>query len=171
MNKIKKLFKTLVNKETITYLIFGVLTTVVSFVTLKLFDVLLGTKLYLISNTISWIASVAFAYVTNKLFVFESKSWKFDVLKKEIPSFLGARIASYFVEQGCLWLFMNPLNFENRVFDFRIFKLSGLMTAKVIASVLVVIINYVLSKFFIFTKKSKDEKPYEAPQSPETNKQ
>lgn len=168
MNKIKKLFKALVNKETITYLIFGVLTTVVSFVTLKLFDVLLGTKLYLLSNTISWVASVAFAYVTNKLFVFESKSWKASVLKKEIPSFLSARIASYFVEQGCLWLFMNPLHFENKVFDFKIIKLSGLMTAKVIASVLVVIINYVLSKFFIFKEKSKSMESPDVAQTTES---
>ncbi|MGN0468938.1 MAG: GtrA family protein [Acutalibacteraceae bacterium] len=158
MNKIKKLFKALVNKETITYIVFGALTTVVSFVVLKIFDVILGTKLYLLSNTISWIAAVIFAYVTNKLFVFESKSWKPSVLKKEIPSFLGARIASYFIEQGCLWLFMDIIGFDGKVFDFIIIKLSGLMTAKAIASVLVVIINYVLSKFFIFAQKDKKNK-------------
>lgn len=155
MNKIKKLITVLINKETITYIIFGVLTTAVSFVSLKIFDMLLGKQLYLLSNTISWVLAVAFAYVTNKLFVFESKSWKPAVLKKEIPSFLTARVASYFVEQGCLWLFMSLLGFDSKVFDFIIVKLSGLMTAKVIASVLVVIINYVLSKFIIFAKKGR----------------
>lgn len=148
----KKLFKALLNKETITYVIFGVLTTVVSFVSLKTFDTLLGTKYYLISNTISWVLSVAFAYVTNKLFVFESKSWKPSVIKTEIPSFVGARVASYFIEQGTLWLCMSPLKFDGKTFDFLIIKLSGVMTAKLIASVFVVIINYFLSKFVIFRK-------------------
>lgn len=157
MNKIKQLFKLLVNKETVTYIIFGVLTTAVSFVTLKIFDMLLGKDLYLLSNTVSWIMAVAFAFVTNKLFVFESKSWKSGVIKKEIPSFLAARIGSYFVEQGTLWLFMSALGFDEKVFDFIVIKLSGLMTAKLIASVLVVIINYILSKFIIFTKKSEKE--------------
>lgn len=152
----KKLFKALINKETITYIIFGVLTTVVSFVSLKIFDVILGTKYYLISNTISWVLSVAFAYVTNKLFVFESKSWKPSVLKTEIPSFVGARIASYFIEQGTIWICMSPLKFDGKTFDFLIIKLSGLMTAKLIASVFVVIINYVLSKALIFKKGKKE---------------
>lgn len=156
MEKIKGIIKAVLNKETILYIVFGVLTTVVSFVSLKVFDMLLGQNLYLVSNTISWVLSVAFAYVTNKLFVFESKSWSFSVLKKEIPSFIGARVASYFIEQGGLWLFMDVIGFEDKVFDFIVIKLSGLMTAKLIMSVLVVIINYVLSKFLIFAKKKKN---------------
>ena len=149
----KKLIKAFLNKETILYLVFGVLTTAVSFVTLKLFDVALGKELYLVSNSLSWILSVAFAYVTNKLFVFESKSWKRDVLKKEIPSFLSARIASYFIEQGGLWLMMDVLLFKDKVFDFIVVRLSGLMTAKLVLAVLVVIINYVLSKVLIFKSR------------------
>lgn len=149
----KKLIKAFLNKETILYLVFGVLTTAVSFVTLKLFDVALGKELYLVSNSLSWILSVAFAYVTNKLFVFESKSWKRDVLKKEIPSFLSARIASYFIEQGGLWLMMDVLLFKDKVFDFIVIRLSGLMTAKLVLAVLVVIINYVLSKVLIFKSR------------------
>lgn len=149
----KKLIKAFLNKETILYLVFGVLTTAVSFVTLKLFDVALGKELYLVSNSLSWILSVAFAYVTNKLFVFESKSWKRDVLKKEIPSFLSARIASYFIEQGGLWLMMDVLLFKDKVFDFIVVRLSGLMTAKLVVAVLVVIINYVLSKVLIFKSR------------------
>lgn len=153
MQKIIKLVKAFINKETLTYLLFGILTTVVSFCSLKVFDILLGKELYLLSNTISWLLAVLFAFVTNKLFVFGSKSWSFSVLKKELPSFFGARIASYFVEQGGLWLFMELLGFKEIVFDFLVLKLSGLMTAKLIVSVLVVIINYILSKFFIFKKE------------------
>lgn len=153
MEKIKTLFKKLINKETVTYVIFGVLTTLVNLVVFKGFDVLFKGKYYLFTNTIAWVAAVAFAYVTNKLFVFESKSWKFDVIKKEIPSFLGARIASYFVEQAGLWFFVEILSFDEKVFDFIVVKLSGKITAKLIIGVIVVIINYVLSKFLIFTKK------------------
>ena len=149
----KKLIKAFLNKETILYLVFGVLTTAVSFVTLKLFDVALGKELYLVSNSLSWILSVAFAYVSNKLFVFGSKSWKRDVLKKEIPSFLSARIASYFIEQGGLWLMMDVLLFKDKVFDFIVVRLSGLMTAKLVLAVVVVIVNYVLSKVLIFKSR------------------
>ena len=153
MEKIKALFKKLVNKETVTYVIFGVLTTLVNLVVFKGCDVLFKGEHYLVSNSVAWIAAVAFAYVTNKLFVFESKSWRFDVIKKEIPSFLGARIASYFIEQAGLWFFVEILHFDEKVFDFIIVRLSGKITAKLIIGVVVVIINYVLSKFMIFAKK------------------
>ena len=158
MDKIKALFKKLVNRETVTYVIFGVLTTLVNLLVFKGFDVLFKGKYYLFTNTIAWIAAVAFAYVTNKLFVFESKSWKLDVIKKEIPSFLGARIASYFVEQAGLWIFVELLHFDEKVFDFILVKLSGKITAKLIIGVIVVVINYVLSKFIIFSKKEKPSK-------------
>ena len=155
MEKIKKLLHAVLNRETITYVIFGVLTTLVNLVVFKVFDVLFSGRLYLLTNSIAWVAAVVFAYVTNKLFVFESKSWKFDVLKKEIPSFFGARIASYFIEQAGLWFFVEILRFDERVFDFIVVKLSGKIVAKLILGVLVVIINYVLSKFIIFAKKDK----------------
>lgn len=149
----KKLINALLNKETILYLVFGVLTTVVGFVTLKLFDMLLGKELYLISNSLSWLLCVAFAFVTNKLFVFESRSWSKDILQKEVPSFFSARIASYFIEQGGLWLMMDILLFKDKIFDFVFFRLSGLMTAKLIVGVIVVVFNYVLSKALIFKKQ------------------
>ena len=161
MEKIKKLIHSLLNKETITYVLFGVLTTVVNLVVFKLFDVLFGGKLYLLTNSIAWIAAVVFAYITNKLFVFESKSWKFDVLKKEIPSFFGARVASYFIEQAGLWFFVEILHFDEKVFDFIIIELGGKMVAKIILGVLVVIINYVLSKFIIFAKKKPEKQETE----------
>lgn len=153
MEKIKALFKKLVNRETVTYVIFGVLTTLVNLVVFKGCDVLFKGEHYLLSNSVAWVAAVAFAYVTNKLFVFESKSWRFDVIKKEIPSFLGARIASYFIEQAGLWFFVEILSFDEKVFDFIVVKLSGKITAKLIIGVVVVVINYVLSKFMIFAKK------------------
>lgn len=90
MEKLKAIFKKVVNKETILYVVFGVLTTLVNFVAFKLFtmvfDKLISSQLGVhISNVLAWIFAVAFAYVTNKLFVFESKSWEGKVLAKEIP--------------------------------------------------------------------------------------
>lgn len=153
MDKIKKLFKALINRETITYIFFGVMTTLVNLVVFKIFDVFFEGRYYLVTNSIAWVVSVAFAYITNKLFVFESKSWKFDVLKKEIPSFVGARVASYFIEQVGLWFFVDILHFDEKVFNFVIISLGGKIIAKLILGVVVVIINYVLSKFIIFAKK------------------
>mgnify|MGYP005608009037 FL=1 len=78
-------------KELITYGIFGVATTVVDFVTFKLAGMVLGESLYLLSNVIAWVVSVIFAYITNKLWVFESKSMKSEVVLKELFSFFAAR--------------------------------------------------------------------------------
>ena len=155
MEKLKLLLKKLINKETLTYIIFGVLTTAVNLLSFKAFDLLFNGKYYALTNTIAWFFAVAFAYVTNKLFVFESKSWRFGVIKKEIPTFLGARIASYFIEEFGLIFFVEVLNFDEKIFNFIVVDLSGKMVAKLILAVAVVIINYLFSKFVIFKKSSK----------------
>ena len=151
----KKLLHAVLNKETVTYVFFGGLTTLVNLVVFKVFDLFFGGKWYLLTNTIAWIAAVAFAFVTNKLFVFESKKWTFGVLKKEIPGFLSARIGSYFVEQGGLWCFVELLHFDEKVFDFKLLQLSGKIVAKLIIGVIVVVLNYLFSKFVIFKKKEE----------------
>ena len=153
----KKLIRFLFNKETLTYVLFGGMTTLVDFVVFKVFDLFFGGRLYLLSNTIAWITAVTFAYITNKLFVFESKEWTFDVLKKEIPGFFSARIGSYFIEQGGLWCFVELLHFDEKVFDFRLVQLSGKIVAKIIIGVAVVALNYLFSKFVIFKKKDRSE--------------
>ena len=152
MKKLKALFFKVVTRETILYVLFGLLTTVLNLVSFKLFDLLLGGELYLVSNVIAWILAVSFAFWANKVFVFESKGWTFDQLKKEIPAFFGARIGSFVIEEGGLWLFVSVLRFGEKTFNFIIVQLSGKMTAKIIIGVLVVIINYLVSKFWIFKK-------------------
>ena len=150
----KKLISAVCNKETFTYVLFGGMTTLVNLVVFKVFDLFFAGKWYLLTNTIAWIAAVAFAFVTNKLFVFESKEWTFSTLKKEIPGFFFARIGSYFIEQGGLWCFVELGHFDEKVFNFLIVQLDGKIVAKLILGVIVVIINYLLSKFWIFRKKS-----------------
>lgn len=147
----KKFLKKLLNRETVTYIIFGVLTTAVNYLVFYLGIRCFGEKHYLLINAAAFIAAAAFAYVTNKLFVFESKSWSPKVLRSEIPSFLGARIGSFFLEEAGMWLFVDVLN----VGGYSLFGIGGVMLTKLTLAVVVVILNYILSKFFIFKKDKK----------------
>ena len=122
------------NKETVSYLVFGILTTVVDFIT---YLVCLSFSVnYLLANVIAWCVAVLFAYVTNKLFVFDSKSFKWNVIIDEILSFVGGRVFSL--------LF-------SLVFIYATVMLMGMpvIVSKIISAVFVVIINYVISKLFL----------------------
>ena len=156
MKKIKEFLKSEQFKELVKYLIFGVLTTLVSIISFKIFDVILGERLYLVTNVLSWIFAVAFAFVTNKIFVFRSKTTEKKVLFRELISFVGARVLSLLIEEGGLWLLIDVLNLGGitpiKIFSFAI---NGNLIAKVIMQVVIVILNYVFSKFFIF-KKGKE---------------
>ena len=122
-------------KEIINYLIFGGLTTVVSIVTYALFAKVFYID-YLISNVLSWILAVLFAYITNKIFVFESKSKK-NV--KEITSFFFFRIISLVMEMIILYIFVDMLHIDDLI-------------TKIIAQVTVIVANYVFSRVFVFKK-------------------
>ncbi len=158
MTKIKELYTKY--KEVILYIFYGGLTTVVSFVSFWLCDLAFGVSLVSLSEFISWVAAVVFAYVVNKLFVFDSKSWAFEVIKKEIPPFVLARVFSYLVEWGGILLLVYPLDFEYINLDIFGFNLSGSVLAKLILSVIVVIMNYFFSKFIIFRRKSDKVKEH-----------
>lgn len=151
MKFIKKLY--LKYKELINYVFFGALATVVSIVSFKIFDVTLGADLYLVSNIISWIITVIFAYFTNKIWVFESKSWKANVLVREVISFFGARVFSLVVEEAGLWLLIDVLSMGGICWTVLGFNITGNLIAKVIMQVVVVILNYIFSKLIIFKKK------------------
>lgn len=143
-------------RELITYVIFGVLTTVVSLVSFKIFDSILGEGLYLVSNVISWIFAVSFAYVTNKLWVFESKSWKSNVIIKEIIGFVSARLFSLGVEELGLWLLIDIFSIGKISVDLFSFNINGNMIAKLIMQFVVIVLNYVFSKLVIFKKKNNN---------------
>lgn len=155
---IKKLF--LKYKEIISYVFFGVLATIVNLVSFKLFDAILGADLYLFTNVISWVITVIFAYFTNKLWVFESKSWKLSVVMREMVGFFGARLFSLGVEEAGLWLMLDDkaLGMGGLTIDIFGIVIDGNMIAKIIMQVVVVILNYVFSKLIIFKKKKNDEK-------------
>ncbi len=141
-------------KEPILYIVFGGVTTLVSLVSFALCNRLLGEGLYLISNIISWVLAVAVAFVTNKLWVFESKSWAPGVLWRELPAFAGARIFSLLVEEAGLFLLVDILGFDGWSYTLCGFAISGEMIAKFLMQVVVLILNYIFSKLVIFKKKA-----------------
>lgn len=149
--KIVGICRKFLNREVFMYLVFGVLTTVVSWASYALFIKILGgisnsDVRISVANVLSWIAAVLFAFITNKLWVFDSKSWKPSVVIKELGMFVVARLAT-----GCIEWFGVPLLVKIGV-DQELFGTEG-MVAKIIASVLVVILNYFFSKLLIFKKK------------------
>jgi len=140
---IKKLFHKY--REIIMYLIFGVSTTLVNWIVYTLLVSLANANVTL-ANAVAWFAAVVFAYVTNKLFVFESKSWKTSVIIREIVSFFGARVAS-----GVFEIFLPALLMKLGL-DQAVFGIEGFV-AKAVVSVLIIVLNYVFSKLFVFKNK------------------
>ena len=137
------MMKSLINKlfcrETITYIIFGILTTAVNYLVYYLFYKFTNID-PVIYNIIAWIISVLFAFITNKIFVFESKSFKMQIVIRELITFIAARLLSLGAETASLALTVKALNMNE-------------LAAKIIIAVIVIIINYFASKLFIFNKK------------------
>ena len=150
MDKLKKLL----NRETILYIIFGVATTVVNYVVFHLlYNVLWNQSRSLTANAAAFVAAVIFAFVVNKLFVFESKSWSAATLKREIPSFLAARIGSFGIEEAGLFLCEKVLKLGGIVaITLGGLSLDWITVVKVALAFVVVALNYVFCKLFIFKK-------------------
>ena len=124
-------------REQITYLFFGGLTTLVSIGSYSLlyYIVLKGNNL--ISNLISEFLAITFAYVTNKLFVFNSKTNTAKGFIAELLSFFGLRIISAFVNVGAMYLLVDILN-------------GTAWLWKIVVNVVIIILNYIFSKLFVF---------------------
>ena len=138
-------------KEIISYIFWGVMTTAVSFVTYSLFTLLFTafmdtTAAVSIANVLSWIFAVLFAFITNKLWVFGSKSFEKSVVLPELLKFLSSRIATGVIEMAGLPLLVY-LGLGGALFG-----IDGLI-AKIIINVVVIVLNYVFSKLLIFKKK------------------
>ncbi len=127
------------HRELVEYVFWGVMTTVVNYAVYFLLTKVFHVH-YLTSNGIAWAVSVAFAYFVNKIFVFRSRDWAWKVALRELWQLVASRLFSLGLEMGILWLFVDMLCFDDTVI-------------KLIANVVVVVVNYVLSKFIIFKKK------------------
>ena len=138
MNKIIELYKK--HKEIVNYVLVGGMSTVVSMVLFygSTWTFLDGNDAFQlqIANVISWIGSVTFAYVANRIFVFESKNPK---ILKEMTTFVSSRLLTLLLDMGTMWWLSTVLNI-NYIFS------------KIIAMVLVTVGNYVISKVLVFKK-------------------
>ena len=140
----------IVTREILMYLIFGVLTTLVNYTATILLSRYVFTSQqsgqFTLCNAVAWAVSVLFAFFTNKLFVFESKSFAPAVFAKEFISFVAARALS-----GIIEIFMPELLMKAGL-DQTLFGVKG-MPAKLAVSIFVIIFNYVFSKLVSFRKK------------------
>lgn len=156
MKKIKELY--LKHKEVVLYILFGIATTLVDTLMFWLFDSIFGEGLYLLSTLLAWALAALFAYFVNKLFVFESKSWKQITVAKEALEFFGARVVSLGISELGMYLFVDVWKFKDIGFKLLFLDITGTLIAKVIMSVIVIVLNYFFSKFIIFRKDEQDKK-------------
>ena len=135
--KIRELF--LRYYDLIMYLVFGVMTTAVNYLVYLPCYNLFGLSAS-VSNMISWVVSVAFAFLTNKPFVFRSHDWSAKVVWPELVKFVGCRVGSGVMETVILFVTVDTLQWNGNIW-------------KLVTSVLVVVVNYVGSKLLVFRNK------------------
>lgn len=125
--------------DILSYLFFGVLTTVVNYLVYLPCYNTLGLSA-VVSNGIAWVVAVAFAYLTNKPFVFKSHDWSAKTVIPELSKFLGCRIGSGAAETLILYLAVDLLGMNGNLW-------------KLLTNILVIIMNYIGSKLLVFRKK------------------
>ena len=125
--------------EGIKYIIFGAMTTVINILSYLVFT-RIGLS-YVISNIVAFILSVVFAFITNKLYVFNSRLLNTSIVCKEIITFFLSRLATFFIDTMLLVLLIEEFGVDDFI-------------SKCIINIIVIIMNYILSKFFVFKKFS-----------------
>ena len=133
-NKLTNLY--IKHDELINYIIFGGLTTLVNIVVFFILETLLSWP-YLIANAVAIVLSILFAYVTNKLFVFQTKNDNYQENIAEFLRFIGLRFISGLADMAAMWLLVDFLSFDTNI-------------AKIATQFIVVVLNYFFSKFLIF---------------------
>lgn len=129
------------HRSVISYLIFGVLTTIVNYaVYFPLYNFLNCSAT--ISNCIAWVVAVAFAYLTNKAFVFKNHDWTPGNAIPEMLRFVGCRIGSGALETVFIFVTVDTLCWNGNFM-------------KLLISVLVIVLNYIGSKLFVFRKREE----------------
>ena len=121
------------DRELVLYVVFGAFTFFVNLISYFFFANLLGIN-YLVSNGIAWFLSVLFAYVTNRSWVFESKS---PNILKEMSLFFGGRIFSGIVDMFLMYAFIDLLMFDGSI-------------SKIVVQIIVIVLNYIFSKLIVF---------------------
>lgn len=132
-------------KELILYVFFGGLTTLVNWGSYWLLADVFRVE-YLWATVIAQFLSILFAYITNRIWVFESKTHGLKGITFEILRFFGCRLFSAFLDFGCMLVGVDYLHINDKVM-------------KLLSNVVVIIVNYVFSKVFIFKKTEKEPEP------------
>ncbi len=125
-------------RELASYIFWGAATTFVSFLVYGIATRALGMGV-VPATAVSWILAVLFAFVTNKLWVFDSKSLAPALVLRELAAFVASRLTSCGIEIFMMWFFVDVLGANDWLM-------------KVIATIVVIIANYILSKIFVFRK-------------------
>ena len=127
------------HKELLLYLFFGGASFIVSVGSYTYFDLSLNLN-ELIANFWSWILALLFAYITNKIWFFNIRTITIALLLKEIIKFFTGRLATLLVEECILYIFITKLDF-------------GSIAVKIFAQIVVIILNYIISKVIVFKEK------------------
>ena len=127
------------HKEGLLYLFFGGAAFFMNILLFIAIDKIFGIDA-LINNAVCWVICVIFQYFTNKIWVFEYKSENFSELLRQIISFFSGRIFTLFVEEVIIGIFITWLKFDT-------------LSVKLSAEIIVIILNYVISKMIIFKKR------------------
>lgn len=136
MNWIRRMFRKY--KEFIFYGFFGLGATLINIFSFFLFRQAVGIDM-IVSNVLAWTLAFVFAFITNKLWVFESKDWKSQTAVKEMIHFLAVRLATLALDTFCMWLMVHVLAVND-------------LASKILVNILVIVVNYAASKFWIFRK-------------------
>lgn len=127
-------------KQVLLYLFFGVLTTAISVAVFSLLNVVLQVNEH-IANLTSWIFAVLFAFLTNRTMVFDAETKSPGDFLVQMVKFYAGRIATLLVEELIIFVFITKMRFDS-------------FTVKMVAQVIIIILNYVISKLFVFKNKT-----------------
>jgi len=133
--KTNKIIKKVLTRETSSYIVVGILTTLIGLIVYQIF-LNLGFNI-VISNTISTLFAILFAYISNKIWVFQALSFKLEILIKEFSIFLSSRFVTYIIDTALLIILVTTLSFDPVV-------------SKIFTSAIIIVLNYIASKKIVF---------------------
>ena len=155
---VQKIMK-FIKGEVFSYLFFGVCTTIVNIVIFQLTYAVMGIPT-LIANAIAWVFSGFFAYITNRIYVFHSKVNTREGILREATAFVGARVATLVFDELIMWLMVDVMGYTAverltaSLLHWSVQDAKSLI-AKICANAVVVILNFIFSKLFIFKKENQ----------------
>ena len=129
------------HEQVLLYLFFGAVTTVISIGVFSLLNIALGVNEH-IANLTSWVLAVLVAFLTNRTMVFETETNSAGAFLAQMITFYAGRVATLLVEELIIFVFITTLKFDS-------------FTVKLVAQIIIIILNYVISKLFVFKKPTK----------------